>query len=318
MGSSTGISDFMQEEAYKVSNNQFKIIVVDDDKCTSDTLAEILTDEGFSAVAVESTREVLDLLKEQHWDLIISDVHRPGRDLDGIGMLKKIRSEGNQIPIILLTGFATIEITVEAMKSGVTDFLTKPTNAHKLFTAIRSALSATTRSNQVEALQPSIKNVLGVKPRIIAVDDDRDIQNLIAQLLNEAGYNAVTAGCNEEVSKILQSSTIDLIISDVMHPGGTGVELLQGIRKLGFNIPVILVTGCSMIDMAIEGIRAGASDFIIKPFTQNDLMCAVQRVLGHRSSILMERMYYPTGIIKREEYCVIPPDKMYTPLSNNH
>lgn len=132
-----------------MTRNLFDIIVVDDDKGIRDMTAEMLKEEGYFVVTVASSQEVFELLKEQSWDLIVSDVVRPG--MGGIEMLKTIRTMGNDIPVILMSAFTTIETVIEAMKSGASDFLMLPYTAQQLTTSVRSVLSLAAVKNHEKA-----------------------------------------------------------------------------------------------------------------------------------------------------------------------
>jgi DNA-binding NtrC family response regulator len=135
-----------------MTRNLFDVIVVDDDRLMRDTIAETLKADGYFAVVAASSQAVFDLLKEKPWDLIISDIVRPG--MDGLEMLRAIRATGDEIPIIILSAVASIETAVDAMKAGATDFLLKPVYPQQLLTAVRSALSIAALSDEDKIVYP--------------------------------------------------------------------------------------------------------------------------------------------------------------------
>ncbi len=102
------------------------ILIVDDEASARDTLADYLQECGFPVDTTDSGINAIEMLDQKRYGLIISDLLMP--HMDGIELTKKIKSMGLQIPIIVITGYATIERAVESMKAGAFDFITKPFN----------------------------------------------------------------------------------------------------------------------------------------------------------------------------------------------
>lgn len=115
------------------------ILVVDDDPLALDTIAELLVESGYRVFTAQGGQKALDIL-ETHTgiDLIVSDLMMP--QMDGIALTKEIHSTGMDIPIIVITGFATIELAVETMKAGAADFITRPFNNDQIKITIRKVL----------------------------------------------------------------------------------------------------------------------------------------------------------------------------------
>ena len=101
---------------------------------------------------------------------------------------------------------------------------------------------------------------------ILVIDDEHGIRNfLIKGLRKYLGF--IESAENVETAEALrQRCHFDLIIADIKLPGVSGVEWVQSLRESGCNTPVIFITAHAQLDIAIEAIRAGAADFIIKPF----------------------------------------------------
>jgi len=114
---------------------------------------------------------------------------------------------------------------------------------------------------------------------ILVIDDEHGIRNfLIKGLTRYLGF--IESAENLEVAEELrQRCHFDLIIADIKLPGGSGVEWVQGLRESGCNTPVIFITAHAQLDIAIEAIRAGAADFIIKPFRMDQILTAVDRCI---------------------------------------
>jgi len=114
------------------------ILIVDDEKDPRDTLAELLTEEGYDVHGADSGSAALEMLGSDHYDLVITDLIMPR--VDGIALTKNIKSLNIDVPIIVVTGFATIEYAVESMKAGAFDFITKPFNFEQIKLTIAEAL----------------------------------------------------------------------------------------------------------------------------------------------------------------------------------
>lgn len=106
------------------SNGRHHILVVDDEPLVRRSLSEFLTLEGYSVSSAENGREALELLKTYTADIIITDIKMP--EIDGIQLLKHIKREQAGIPVILITGYGSIDSAVNAIKDGAYDYVTKP------------------------------------------------------------------------------------------------------------------------------------------------------------------------------------------------
>jgi len=101
-----------------------RILVVDDDDTVREALKDFLEFHDFAITAVDSAAQALQMLTNHDFDLVISDLVMP--KMDGIALIKAIREAGKDVPLLVMTGFASIEYAVESMKAGATDFITKP------------------------------------------------------------------------------------------------------------------------------------------------------------------------------------------------
>jgi putative nucleotidyltransferase with HDIG domain len=126
--------------------------------------------------------------------------------------------------------------------------------------------------------------------RILIIDDDPTVLSLIETLLCQS-HLCKTATSAIEAIEYLKEESYDLVISDIMMPGMTGLELLAEINRLSRETIVILISGNLNIEYAIEGLRRGAHDYITKPFNLAEVEVAVQRGLRHQSLIRANREY---------------------------
>jgi DNA-binding NtrC family response regulator len=118
-------------------------------------------------------------------------------------------------------------------------------------------------------------------PHILIVDDDERICCLLEQLLVQSGYAVSTCRQASEALEELEKEQIDLVVTDVRLPGMSGVELTKRIIERWADIPIIVMTGYSEIEIAVEVLKLGASDFIRKPFTPAAIQESVKVMLEH-------------------------------------
>src|SRR5437868_8304220 len=119
---------------------------------------------------------------------------------------------------------------------------------------------------------------------ILIVDDDPSVTTSLSLLLKRHGYATRAAVSQEEALAALREQDFDLVLQDMNYSRGTtgeeGLELLAAIRRLRPRLPVILVTAWGSIALAVEGIKAGAVDFITKPWSNAQLLQSVETALS--------------------------------------
>ena len=115
--------------------------------------------------------------------------------------------------------------------------------------------------------------------RVLLVDDQQDVRAFCTRVLRRLGYESVAAASGQEALAVLESQSFDLLITDVMMPEMTGTELLERARVLHPDLPAVVITGYADVDLATRAIRAGACDFVTKPFGISDLKEAIEHAL---------------------------------------
>ena len=118
------------------------------------------------------------------------------------------------------------------------------------------------------------------RKRLLIVEDNRSLRDMYVDYLQAEGHEALSALSGQEALDYLREGRrIDLLILDIKLPDMNGLELLEKMRALGFNAPVIVITGYGSIKTAIQSMHMGASDFLIKPFDIEKLGRSVKKVL---------------------------------------
>ena len=128
------------------------------------------------------------------------------------------------------------------------------------------------------------------RSRILIVDDDAGVRNLLLSLLNQT-YECFTAESGNEALDRLGEYDPDLVISDIHMGGMSGIDLIPKVFSFSRDIVIMMISGSQTIDNAIEAIRAGAFDFIKKPFELDHVEMAVRRALDHHALLAAKRKY---------------------------
>jgi DNA-binding NtrC family response regulator len=121
---------------------------------------------------------------------------------------------------------------------------------------------------------------MSVEARILVADDDPQMQLAIAATLERNGYEVTVVADGKAACDTLEREAFDLVITDQRMPEMTGQELLATVQKRELGVPVIMITAHGTISQAVEAMQAGAADFITKPFSGEDLLRVVERVLS--------------------------------------
>ncbi len=113
--------------------------------------------------------------------------------------------------------------------------------------------------------------------RILVVDDEKPICDLIDLNLSSAGYHCTTVQDGAEAIAIIEKEEFDLILLDIMLPGADGYDVMEYVRPLG--VPVIFITAKHEVKDRVKGLKLGADDYLVKPFDVVELLARVEAVL---------------------------------------
>ncbi len=125
--------------------------------------------------------------------------------------------------------------------------------------------------------------------KILLIDDEEGLRFTFEMLLKRAGYANVQAasGLDEALGMLKEAAdTFDLVISDIVLDGASGIDILRHLKQSGQQCPVVMITGYPSIETAAEAVRLGAFDYIPKPVKKQALLDVVERALAHRESCL--------------------------------
>ena len=131
----------------------------------------------------------------------------------------------------------------------------------------------------------------GAQRDILIVDDDRQVREVLHQIFLGAGYNCLLANDGREGVEVFRSARPPLIVTDLKMPVMTGIELLRTVRAADQDAAVIVLTGAADVKTAIDSLKLGAYDFIMKPVNVDELLIAAERALERRQLLIERREY---------------------------
>ncbi len=120
---------------------------------------------------------------------------------------------------------------------------------------------------------------LAQKPHILVADDDARLRQLLAQFLTADGFLVTLATDAADARQKLKYLQYDLVVLDVMMPGESGMALTQSLKKENFATPILLLTALGEIESRIQGLEAGADDYLAKPFEPRELLLRLHAIL---------------------------------------
>jgi two-component system, NtrC family, response regulator AtoC len=114
---------------------------------------------------------------------------------------------------------------------------------------------------------------------VLCVDDDPAVGKVLTALLGQAGLNALSARNGAEALELLERRAVDLVVSDLRMPGVGGMDLLRTVVERWPDLPVVILTAHGSVPLAVEAMRAGAADFVLKPFDRDEVLFVLEKAL---------------------------------------
>jgi putative nucleotidyltransferase with HDIG domain len=129
-----------------------------------------------------------------------------------------------------------------------------------------------------------------LRSRILIVDDEREITSILSDLFEDK-YHCTTAGSAEEALELLTGEPHELVISDITMPGMSGLDMIPHVKSSWPNSVVVMISGMQTMESAIDALRLGAFDYVMKPFDLRQVEAVVKRALNHQELIVAKQRY---------------------------
>lgn len=169
-------------------------------------------------------------------------------------------------------------------------------------------------------LRPLTQGVEGKKmsqEKILVVDDELFIRELLFEFLTRKDYEVILADCGEKAVELIKSQPVEVALIDLKMPGIDGIETLKKIKEADPNTLSIIMTGYPTIESSIEALRCGAYDYVMKPFKLNELKNSVEKAL-HEYKLKEEigKLKNRVKTLEEELKKYLPPEGKSESLSN--
>jgi two-component system CheB/CheR fusion protein len=255
------------------------ILAVEDDAGVCDLLSLLLGNLGYQVTTAPDAIAALALVSARKIrpDLILADYNLPG-GMDGLRMITRLRAELRQpIPAVILTGDITTS-TLREIERQKCALLNKPVKVQELSNLIQRLVVPALRSMPAHAATDAAPHDTGTGT-IFIVDDDDHLRATLRRVLEDDGRIVADFSTCEAFLSTYHHGDTGCLLVDAYLPGMNGMELLQKLRELGAQLPAIMITGNSDVNMAVQAMKAGAVDFIEKPVRSEELITSIDRAL---------------------------------------
>ena len=253
------------------------ILIIEDDPEIRDHLELFLQEDGYDAMTAIDGPAALSMLAETKHrpDLVLADYNLPN-GLTGVEVSQRVWRELNlQIPFIILTGDISTDALRDIAQHDCVQF-NKPVKLRELTQAIEKLLAKPLSAVAAHVLEV---HPVSRKPKVYVVDDDDLVRAALSVVLDDDGRLVEAYSSCEAFLEAFRPGKDACLLIDAYLPGMTGLELLRKLRADGHNLPAIMITGDSDVSMAVEAMKAGATDFIEKPIGREELIASLDRSL---------------------------------------
>jgi CheY-like chemotaxis protein len=254
-----------------------KILIIDDDQMNCDLLQNVFTRHGYQVISATSGREGLALFRKHAPRVTLLDLRMP--EMDGLTVLKEIRAVDPHAPVIILGGGATEAQENQARALRVTDFIRKGLSLDILVEAVNRVSQLPLHPNAAPVPAVNGQPTPPMDESVLVVDDDPLVRDLLVQFLSLRGYRALGVKDGYEALRMVEDTTPDLILLDMVMPGMAGIDVLQALRDKEYPGGIIIMTGSHNEELLEDAWALGPQEVLVKPIDLERLLTAIQLVL---------------------------------------
>ncbi len=252
-----------------------RVLLVEDDPDQQLLVAACLRRAGYVPTVVDAGDVVLAVAREERPALILLESALPG--LDGFAVCRQLKADPDlsSIPIIFLAAGANVEDRVAGMMLGADEFLAKPVDLRELVLRIANLLKRCPPAGRT----PARENPPAGQPKILIADDDADVTGLIDAQMRAAGYATFLAFDGEQALAAADAHEPDVLVLALLLPRVTGYEILAQLQTAAVKPRIVVLSALSQEGDVARAFELGADDYMTKPFSPQELMARVTRLL---------------------------------------
>ncbi|WP_437973034.1 response regulator [Sorangium sp. So ce295] len=234
-----------------------RVLVIDDEEGMRITLAASLELEGYEVVEAKDGIHALELVRQQAFTLVISDIRMPG--LNGVETFRELKRIQPELTVVLMTAFALERLIEEAIAEGVYTVIHKPFSMDHLARIVARAVDS---------------------PAVLVVDDIPKVADSIVAVLRAAGLSALAVHDGRAAVQYVVERGIDVCVLDLVMPDQDGVTTCAQMRGLKKRVTVIAMTGHAVPEMVSAIMTKGGYACLHKPFDARELIHTIARARG--------------------------------------
>ncbi len=253
------------------------MLVVDDDRLNCDLIQSVFARQGYHVMTALSGREGVEMFDTHHPSVTLLDLRMP--EMDGLAVLKEIRTRDPYAPVVMLGGGATDLHENLARELGVTDFLRKGLSLDALIRSVNHAAQLSVRVPVPAGVAAGTNPVPDKGESILVVDDEPLVRDLLIRFLSMRGYRVDGAASGYEAVDLVDRLKPDLLLLDLAMPEMSGVEVIRVLQARGFAGGIVVLTGLQNQEDLHETWELGVQEVLFKPVDLDRLLTAVQLVL---------------------------------------
>lgn len=263
-------------------SNKVRVLLVDDEEEFLSSAARVLERRGLEVQTAGDGARALQMIEQRGFDVAVLDVKMPG--IDGIQLFRRLQKEQPGLPVIILTGHGSIPQAFETSKEGVFDYLAKPFSMDHLALKIKEAALAHSAEGAERQLEETNSTTGAIS--VLVVDDEAELLTSLKPVLERRKMLVSTAQSGKEALSTLRKTSIDVVVLDVKMPGMDGLEVLRHTKQEFPTVEVILLTGHPQVESAMQGIKLGACEYLVKPPDVDELTDLIRKVFHRRQETL--------------------------------
>ena len=283
------------------------LLVIEDNQKNMKLVRDLLEIGQYQVFEAMDAESGLKMARQHQPDAILMDLKLPG--MDGLSATRIIRADETlkDTAVAALTAHVMQGIEQKARRAGCDAFIAKPIDTRnfldtvaKLLKNPRKSGAALAPKNEIHIKQVQAKRMVN-NMRILVVDDEASVRKVMSQVLQDEGFTVTEAANGKQALKCMQKTPFSVVITDIVMPEMTGLELLEKIKEQSPETQVIIITSHASLETAITAMRHGAYDYLFKPFKDLDLISAAANRATEKVRLIAENQKLMRQLKKKNQ-----------------